>query len=333
MQGLWKAECPCHNSKWGTPEPDLTAFPLKLSQQVYKGPALQNWRDYYTLRMLSFDDPVAMILDAPLTLFWAIQQTQACLIKLTSHNQQSTVIYYLGAQKELDQWPVFLELLCLMPHQFTHIHFISPDVPSNLAGKCKAFRLQQINADTQCAKLEMTDSQDADLSLAYGDVGDDSSKQNWELPRHTLANLDVITVPTQCDVSSSADSDDITSGLQLSFHTGCYHDVAHELQHRSAPPDLVFGANAGLAAYPSWVPTLKLLSQQDAPPAMFTDFCEEAAVQAIRVMQAVARGPMQWIPISVNPFRKPVSCQGRDNNLPSYSNAFIFGMAPLDTSE
>ena len=150
-----------------------------------------------------------------------------------------------GAQKELDQWPVFLELLCLMPHQFTHIHFISPDVPSNLAGKCKAFRLQQINADTQCAKLEMTDSQDADLSLVYGDVGDDSSKQNWELPRRTLANLDAIAVPTPCDVSSSADSDDITSGLQLSFHTGCYHDVAHELQCRSAPPDLVFGANAG----------------------------------------------------------------------------------------
>ena len=94
-----------------------------------------------------------------------------------------------------------------------------------------------------------------------------------------------------------------------------------------------FTTSAGLAAYPSWVPTLKLLSQQDAPPAIFTDFCEEAAVQAIRVMQAVARGPMQWIPISVNPFRKPLSCQGRDNNLPSYSNAFMFGMAPLDTSE
>lgn len=37
-----------------------------------------------------------MVLDAPLTLFWAIQQAQACPIKLTSHNQQSTVIYYLG---------------------------------------------------------------------------------------------------------------------------------------------------------------------------------------------------------------------------------------------
>ncbi|KAL0048159.1 hypothetical protein WJX82_008913 [Trebouxia sp. C0006] len=94
-------------------------------------------------------------------------------------------------------------------------------------------------------------------------------------------------------------------------------------------PDLVFGANAGLAAYPSWVPTLQLLSHRSAPASIFTDFCEEAAFQGMRVMQAVAQGPMQWMPVAVNPFRKPLSCQGRDNNLPSYSNAFIFGMAPV----
>ena len=47
----------------------------------------------------------------------------------------------------------------------------------------------------------------------------------------------------------------------------------------------------------------------------------------MRVMQFVTQVPMQWMPISVNPFRRPFSCQGRDNNLPSYSNAFMFGMA------
>lgn len=85
---------------------------------------------------------------------------------------------------------------------------------------------------------------------------------------------------------------------------------------------------AGLAAYASWVPTLQLLSQEGSPPAVFTDFCEEAAVQGMHVMQAVVGGPMHWMPISINPFRKPLSCQGRDNNLPSFSNAFMFGMAP-----
>ena len=86
----------------------------------------------------------------------------------------------------------------------------------------------------------------------------------------------------------------------------------------------------GHAAYPSWVPSLQLLTQAGAPPAIFTDFCEEAAFQAVRVMQAVAEQDMQWLPIGINPFRSPLSCQGKDNRLPSYSNAFVFGMAPQE---
>lgn len=85
---------------------------------------------------------------------------------------------------------------------------------------------------------------------------------------------------------------------------------------------------AGLAAYASWVPTLQLLSLEGSPPAVFTDFCEEAAVQGMRAMQAVVGSSMHWMSVSINPFRKPLSCQGRDNNLPSCSNAFMFGMAP-----
>lgn len=90
--------------------------------------------------------------------------------------------------------------------------------------------------------------------------------------------------------------------------------------------------HAGLAAYPSWVPSLQMLTNKDAPLSIFTDFCEEAAFQGMKVMQTVSQGPMQYLPISVNPFRKPLSCQSRDNNLPSYSNAFVFGMAPLSES-
>lgn len=69
--------------------------------------------------------------------------------------------------------------------------------------------------------------------------------------------------------------------------------------------------------------------QPDAPPALFTDFCEEAAFQAMCVLKATAHGDMLWLTPTVNPFRNPLSCQGRDNNLPSYSNAFVFGMAPV----
>ena len=57
---------------------------------------------------------------------------------------------------------------------------------------------------------------------------------------------------------------------------------------------------------------------------MFTDFCEEAAVRGQAMLQHL--GARDLLPITVNPFRSPLSCTGDDNRLPSYSNAFLFGL-------
>ena len=164
--------------------------------------------------------------------------------------------------------------------------------------------------------------------------------------------------------------------------------VSHADRHLGKPyPLLDLRVWAGLAAYPSWVPTLQLLARPDAPPAAyFTDFCEEAALRATQVAAAclcaadpnpdpgeasgegeigaapsaggarmapepghdaagAAQGPGSWRggtdfgqalrdgdasrvrrvgAVHVNPFRQPLSCQGADNALPSYSNAFGF---------
>ena len=83
---------------------------------------------------------------------------------------------------------------------------------------------------------------------------------------------------------------------------------------------------AGLAAYPSWVPTLQYLCRPEQPWAVFTDYCEEAAYRAEQLIQALAGPDATWLKPTVNPFRSPLSCTGNDNRLPSYSNAFMFGM-------
>ena len=83
---------------------------------------------------------------------------------------------------------------------------------------------------------------------------------------------------------------------------------------------------AGLAAYPSWVLTVQALSESRTP-ALFTDFCEEAAVRA-EAMLSSAQGSMQALPCTCNPFQSPVSCMGRDNRLPSFPNAFLLGAGP-----
>jgi zinc finger MYND domain-containing protein 15 len=80
---------------------------------------------------------------------------------------------------------------------------------------------------------------------------------------------------------------------------------------------------AGLAAYQSWAATLESLPR--GVPALFTDYCEEAALQAAAMAAALTGAPLA-LPVSVNPFRRPASSIGRDNALPSLSNGFIFGL-------
>ncbi|XP_024383941.1 uncharacterized protein [Physcomitrium patens] len=105
---------------------------------------------------------------------------------------------------------------------------------------------------------------------------------------------------------------------------GFYHDRHAELGRN---PDLIFAANAGIAAFPSWHPTLELIVSLNVP-ALFTDYCEEAAVLATETIHHVIRGkhPDLEFPVQVNPFRQPLSPTNKDLDLPTFSNAFVFGI-------
>lgn len=111
--------------------------------------------------------------------------------------------------------------------------------------------------------------------------------------------------------------------MQLTFRRGLYHDLCGQMQCDSGQPHLIFAPNAGLAAYPSWVPTLRSLPR--GVPIVFTDYCEEAALRAASMVKVLTGAPLA-LPLCVNPFRRPASSQGRDNALPSFSNGFMFGL-------
>jgi hypothetical protein len=88
-------------------------------------------------------------------------------------------------------------------------------------------------------------------------------------------------------------------------------------------------AGPGIAAYESWAPTVSSLCEAGVP-TLITDFCEEAAHLARQVVQSQAdKRPTKPAvsEIQVNAFRKPLSCQGDDNLLPSYSNSFLFWLS------
>ncbi|KAK3260551.1 hypothetical protein CYMTET_30502 [Cymbomonas tetramitiformis] len=105
---------------------------------------------------------------------------------------------------------------------------------------------------------------------------------------------------------------------RVSLHHGLYHAVRSKLPEA----DLVFAPNAGIAAYPSWLPTVDLFAAFETP-FFITDFCEEAALLAVEILTAA--GVELDYQISPNPFRRPFSKRSNDNALPAYSNGFLFG--------
>ena len=88
--------------------------------------------------------------------------------------------------------------------------------------------------------------------------------------------------------------------------------------------------NAGLPVFESWQPTLKAILGMSSE-IIITDYTEEAISLAHTVVKGeLEAGGEQALKDRVlsepvmNPLRRPLSCQGRDNLLPSCSNGFMF---------
>ncbi|OEL24912.1 hypothetical protein BAE44_0014069 [Dichanthelium oligosanthes] len=94
------------------------------------------------------------------------------------------------------------------------------------------------------------------------------------------------------------------------------HSPVAVLLHWDSNPHLIVAPNAGVAAYPSWMPTIpaigftywcllsfvfisfKEIIRQTGIPAMFTDFCEEAAHLASCCISSITGQPLK-IPVCV----------------------------------
>lgn len=112
-----------------------------------------------------------------------------------------------------------------------------------------------------------------------------------------------------------------TSAVTLKFHKGFYHECYN---YEVCFPHIIIAPNAGIAAYPSWLPTIKLIKEMGVP-AVFTDFCEEAANLASHCIETVNETSLR-LPVQVNPFRQPLPVEDSALFLPCYSNCFLFGM-------
>ncbi|KNA17744.1 hypothetical protein SOVF_076090 [Spinacia oleracea] len=124
----------------------------------------------------------------------------------------------------------------------------------------------------------------------------------------------------KCKVPSETTSSTVVT---LQLFKGFYHDRFRDLIKDSLP-HLIIAPNAGVAAYPSWMETIELIRGLKTP-AVFTDYCEEAAHLAARCLSSTTSCQLA-LPIQLNPFRQPMAVEDTALHLPCYSNCFLFGI-------
>lgn len=150
------------------------------------------------------------------------------------------VLHQLGPQRELDQWPLLLELGCLLPRQLhIDLHLIGPDVPAAAHGSSLHVGAPAAGlcgrAGCSCAVAWRGERECAAGAAAQQATGAASSQQQ---------------------PAASGEQQQGAGGMRLWFWRGAYHEVAPELALQHGPPHAVVAPNAGklgcVAAGSSW---------------------------------------------------------------------------------
>ncbi|XP_025077863.1 zinc finger MYND domain-containing protein 15-like isoform X2 [Pomacea canaliculata] len=99
--------------------------------------------------------------------------------------------------------------------------------------------------------------------------------------------------------------------------------IRHQLYHESSDlkPHFAVAFNAGLPAYTTWAETVTKLLSEDVI-AYFTDQSEFCCFLASTCVESLGKAGIS--PITINPFRSPVRVVTSEQNMPWFSNAFIF---------
>ncbi|KAK6466522.1 zinc finger MYND domain-containing protein 15-like [Huso huso] len=98
-----------------------------------------------------------------------------------------------------------------------------------------------------------------------------------------------------------------------------YSRPYHMLQ--GPKPDLVIGFNCGFGLSDTWISSLPRL-QSLRVPAYFSECSEYSCAVSQHSMSTATGGSVSEA--GVNPFRSPLRVAGGDNNMPWYSNGFLF---------
>ena len=105
---------PTDEKGWGLPPSHIPKLTFSADSPppslLPRGKVLTSWQEYYAWRGLPAASIAALILEFPLTLYFAITQLPRLMAK------ETLIIHLLGAEKELLFLPIFSELSLLLHH-------------------------------------------------------------------------------------------------------------------------------------------------------------------------------------------------------------------------
>ncbi|KAL8138192.1 hypothetical protein V2J09_004193 [Rumex salicifolius] len=324
---------------------------------------LNCWEKYYEWRRIPLDSPVALLLHWPLTIYHTAQLI--CLEKMKLESDLDISIHYLGPDKEISQLAVFGELKALFPYHKVHIELIGPGVPEHRDGetinldnyaqcsdascRCRAndsgIDLKNCNDRSPAVTLHLSKGlyHECFMSISKFIIHSQGTKKrrlgapqqgrrltrlkrrHWEgALRHTRRRSALPFFVTEFDYNRPAIQTPARSSSAPHSSVAVFSSSFLQQYNITSFPDLIIAANAGIAAYPSWAPTIEMIGRLNVP-AVFTDFCEEAAHLAAKCLNSITRRELR-IPIQLNPFRQPMVVEDGALCLPCYSNCFIFGI-------
>ncbi|KAJ6563179.1 hypothetical protein B0H10DRAFT_2363067 [Mycena sp. CBHHK59/15] len=100
-----------------------TEFPPPTTAQPDQ---ITDWKSWYAWRGLPMASPAAILMDAPLTVYYLLTKILDVIDPArTAERRQQLIIHYLGAETELNFVPLFSELALLLPYVDIVFVFIS----------------------------------------------------------------------------------------------------------------------------------------------------------------------------------------------------------------
>ncbi|WVZ65932.1 hypothetical protein U9M48_015217 [Paspalum notatum var. saurae] len=266
QRGLWKSECICGPDVASAEDLNIAAeWNLQSSLCPCTEPenpvrsVLESWEDYYQWRSLPMHSPVAVILHWPLTLYHCLQlsrlQTPRC------DGEDTLCIHYLATD-------------------FCHL-----DAPlATLMSKGPEKELLQLAAFGELRAL--FPGIQIHIELVGPEVPKSRDGEIVNISRYARCSDE------SCCCKSSIDSEDLScTAVTLKLWNGLYHERCSDIM-KVSNPHLIVAPNAGVAAYPSWMPTIEII-RHTGIPAIFTDFCEEAAHLASCCISSITGQPLK----------------------------------------